>query len=215
MADSGREPANAHLMACLKDMTTRLITVEKKLGAIDTLEKKVSDFEQELQKVWIALDERVKRTAERVSQLEDRLDNADIGTTEIDVRLSEMEKLRDQLKDEVAYIKSQSMRNNLIFTNVPEDNSDENEMVAVTERKLRDHLHEKLQLAKETADAIQFERVHRTPAQRIHGKVRSIVAKFTFFKDRELVRRQWPKLEGTGCHVFEQFPPEVTESVEG
>ncbi|KAH3689494.1 hypothetical protein DPMN_191818 [Dreissena polymorpha] len=43
----------------------------------------------------------------------------------------------------------------------------------------------------------------------IHGKVRNTVAKFTFFKDREMVRKRWKELDGTAYRVFEQFPPEV------
>jgi hypothetical protein len=38
------------------------------------------------------------------------------------------------------------------------------------------------------------------------------VAKFSHFKDRELVRRQAPKtLKGTGFYVQEQFPVEVEQ----
>ncbi|KAH3897116.1 hypothetical protein DPMN_021301 [Dreissena polymorpha] len=58
---------------------------------------------------------------------------------------------------------------------------------------------------------MRFERVHRSPSHPVTGKVRSVVAKFAFFKDREVVRRQWPELKGTPYNVFEQFPPEIQE----
>ena len=90
----------------------------------------------------------------------------------------------------IAYLKSQSMRNNSVFTYIPEDNSSGSEPPEVTERKLRNHLEEKLKIAKETADAMRFERVLRSPSHPVHGKVRNIIAKLTFFKDRELVRKQ-------------------------
>jgi len=115
------------------------------------------------------------------------------------------------LEAKMAYLKAQSMRNNLLFTGIDEDSSSGNEPPTVTERKLREHLIQKLKVARETAEAIRFERVHRTPSQPVRGKVRTIVAKFTFFKDRETVRRQWPELQGTNFSVFEQFPPEVVE----
>ncbi|KAH3740585.1 hypothetical protein DPMN_047291 [Dreissena polymorpha] len=41
------------------------------------------------------------------------------------------------------------------------------------------------------------------------GKTRNIVAKFSYFKDREMVRKKWKELDGTGFTVFEQYPPEV------
>ena len=100
------------------------------------------------------------------------------------------------------------MRNNLVFTGVPET---ENESPETTEKILRKHLSDALKIAQETADTIRFERVHRhrSLAEHSRGKVRSIIAKFTVFKDIEMVRRQWKHLAGTAFNVFEQFPPEV------
>lgn len=104
-------------------------------------------------------------------------------------------------------MKSQSMRNNLIFTNIPESTM---ESAVETEEKIRKHLHEKMKLAKEQADQMGFERVHRK-GQKEPGRIRHIVAKFTLFKDREYVRKQWKTLDGTNYNVFEQFPKEVVE----
>ena len=61
--------------------------------AIDSLERKVLDFESEMKKVWLALDERSKRT-EEVMRLEDKVDSADIGIGLLDSRVSEMDKRR-------------------------------------------------------------------------------------------------------------------------
>ena len=212
MADGGKaEPTLRDVMDCMKGMSERLETMERKLGAIESLERKVVDFEKEMKKVWVALDDRVKRTDERVAKLEDRVDATDIGVGLVDSRVADLEKRRQQLSDDVSYLKAQSMRNNLLFTGIEEDASSGNEPPATTERKLREHLIQKLKVARETVEAMRFERVHRTPSQPVRGKVRTIVAKFTFFKDRETVRRQWPELQGTNFSVFEQFPPEVVE----
>ena len=120
-----------------------------------------------------------------------------------------LEKERESLRDDVAYLKSQSMRNNLVFTNVPEDNAGGNGSGEATERRLLQHLQDALKVAKETADSIRFERVHRSPGYPVPGKVRTIVAKFTYFKDREFVRKQWKELRDTAFHMFKQYPPEV------
>ncbi|XP_052217926.1 uncharacterized protein LOC127835529 [Dreissena polymorpha] len=125
--------------------------------------------------------------------------------------MQQLEKERDTLRDNVSYLQSQSMRNNLIFTGVTEDNSTGNEPPEVTERKLRQHLQDAFKIAHEVVDTIRFERVHRSPGSPISGKVRNIVAKFTFFKERETVRKLWKELDGTLYRVFEQFPQEVIE----
>ena len=211
MAEGGIEPTNRDLMECMNLIRQKLVAVEKKLTAIETLERKVDSFEKELNKIWVSIEDRVKRTDDKVTKVEDRVDSTDIEVAHMASKVSYLEKERNNLKDDVAYLKSQSMRNNLIFTNVPEDNSSGNESAEVTERRLRDHLHEKLKIAKETAESIRFERVHRSPGHPITGKVRTIVAKFTFFKDREMVRNLWKNLSGTRFQMFEQFPPEILE----
>jgi predicted nucleic acid-binding Zn-ribbon protein len=215
MAEGGCEPTNRDLMDCLKAMSVKLSEMDKKLGTIDVLEKKVSDFEKELRKVWVALDDRAKKTEERVRGLEDRVDSVDMETSLLSSRVVALEKQREELRDDLTYIKSQSMRNNLVFTNVAEDNSSGNETYEATEKKLRQHLQDALKISKETAESIRFERVHRTPGQPIVGKVRNIVAKFTYFQDRERVRREWKHLKGTSFHMFEQFPKEVMDKRRG
>ncbi|XP_052812861.1 uncharacterized protein LOC128240302 [Mya arenaria] len=211
MAEGGREPTNKDLMDFMKNMGEKLSVMEKKLNKIETLERKVMDFEKDIKKIWVALEDRVKRTDERVGKLEDKVDSVDVEAAQMADRMATLEKQREELRDDVAYLKSQSMRNNLIFTNIPEDNSTGNESAEVTEDKLRQHLQDTLKLAKETVESIRFERVHRSPGQPVPGRIRNIVAKFTFFKDREVVRRQWKHLAGTGRQMYEQFPPEVLD----
>lgn len=208
---SGNEPTNKDLMDFMKSINDRLASIESKLGTLDVLEKKVTNFEKELSKVWVALGDNTKITNERVNHVENRVDLVDMETVLLSTRVADLEKERDELREDLTYMKSQSMRNNLIFTNIPEESGTDIEAAEVTERKLRQHLQSTLKIAKETADRIRFERVHRTPGHRIPGKTRSIVAKFSFFQDRELVRRQWKELRGTNFHMFEQFPKEVSD----
>jgi hypothetical protein len=72
--------------------------------------------------------------------MEDKIDSTDISSAILAGKVDELEKARDSMREGVSYLKSQSIRNNLIFTNVPEDNSSGNEPTEVTERKLRKHL---------------------------------------------------------------------------
>ena len=213
MADSAREPSNQDILKAIQDntsgITARLDILERRLGILETLEKKVTEFEKDLKKVWVALEDRARRTEDKVSRLEDKVDASEISYTEISSRVSELDRQRQQLSDDVSYLEAQSMRNNLVFFGIQEDNTSGSEPPAVTERKLRDHLHQNMKIAKETVEALRLERVHRMPSQPVAGKVRNIVARFTFFKDRETVRQQWPQLKGTNYFVNEQFPPEV------
>ncbi|XP_052777962.1 uncharacterized protein LOC128215300 [Mya arenaria] len=149
MAEGGREPTNKDLLDCMKKMGEKLCVMEKKLNSIEALERKVTDFEKDLRKLWIALEDRVKRTDDRVNKLEDKVESADVDASVMAERVTMLERQREELRDDIAYLKSQSMRNNLVFTNIPEDNATGSEPADVTEAKLRNHLHETLKIAKD------------------------------------------------------------------
>ncbi|XP_052238670.1 uncharacterized protein LOC127849972 [Dreissena polymorpha] len=157
------------------------------------------------------IEDRVRKVDERVTRIEDTVDGADIHAAQLSERVQELEKQRDTLRDNVTYLQSQSMCNNLIFTGVSEDNSNGSEPSETTEKRLSQHLHDACKVPRDVADSIKFERVHRSPGSPISGKVRNIVAKFTYFKDRESVRKCWKELDGTLHRFFEQFPQDVIE----
>jgi len=118
-----------------------------------------------------------------------------------------LEKERNLLKDEVTYLQSQSMRSNLLFSNIPEVAPGVNEDA---EAVVKVFLVEKMKVAKDAVYQMVMERVHRIGPKQ-HGRCRKIVAKFLQFKDKEFVRKQWKTLEGTPFYVSEQFPREVVE----
>lgn len=68
-----------------------------------------------------------------------------------------------------------------------------------------------MKLAQNIVDDMKFERVHRIGANTDRNRCRNIVAKFSLFKERELVRKQWKPLQGSDYYVREQFPKEVND----
>lgn len=95
------------------------------------------------------------------------------------------------------------MRDNLIFSGIPETPNEDCETV----------LHHFLENKLKIDEFISFERVHcMGKPDEFKTKPRNIIAKFSFFKDREFVRRRAPqKLKSTKIWVNEQFPPEIEE----
>ena len=67
-----------------------------------------------------------------------------------------------------------------------------------------------MKFAQDIVENIKFDSVHRMGPTR-EGINRNIVAKFTFFKERGLVRRNSRFLKNTGLFVYEQFPKEVND----
>jgi len=67
---------------------------------------------------------------------------------------------KTKIKDDINYMQSQTMRNNLIrvFGNIPEET---NETPVRSEQIIKDFIISKLKIAKEEVDNMRFERVHR------------------------------------------------------
>ncbi|XP_053383743.1 uncharacterized protein LOC128549967 [Mercenaria mercenaria] len=101
------------------------------------------------------------------------------------------------------------MRNNLVFTNIPEAPTGTTEDC---EKVLKGFLVEKMKIAQDLVTQIQFDRVHRIGPKRGDLRCRNIIAlKFTLYKEKEYVRKQWKSLSGTRHQVYEQFPKKIVE----
>jgi hypothetical protein len=93
------------------------------------------------------------------------------------------------------------MRDNLIFTGIAEVNGENPEEVIKT------FIQQEINLQQD----FKFERVHRI-GRKQNNKIRPIVAKFSFYKDKETVRRAAPRaLVNKRFGVNEQFPKEIND----
>ncbi|KAK6191073.1 hypothetical protein SNE40_002821 [Patella caerulea] len=106
------------------------------------------------------------------------------------------------------------MRDNLLFFGIEElpDENTENvikefirDKLNIDENVIKEFIRDKLNID----DRISIERCHRL-GTKIRGKNRSIVAKFTYYKDREVVRAAAPaNLKDTHYGIAEQHPAEI------
>ena len=78
-------------------------------------------------------------------------------------------------------MKSRSMRSNLVFYNLPEQEKDDPFAV------LRELLWKTMVIDK--SNEIEIERAHRIGGKRDDGKPRPIVAKFLRYQDKEYIRK--------------------------
>ena len=101
------------------------------------------------------------------------------------------------------------MRDNLVFYNVKEEEKFTEEEKVDTEAVLVEFIKEEMKVKSE----IRFERVHRMgkAKQGTDGSIipAPIVAKFSFCKQREEIRRAAVNLKGSKAGVSEQLSPEI------
>ena len=163
------DASNAVLLEYLKKIDTklgnmdgRISGIEKRLGSLEDVKTKINLIDTELKSLKVTLNDRNRLFDERLNKIEDKVESCDFAVGLVNDRIVTLEKEKDMLKDALVYLQSQSMRNNLVFSNIPEDLSETNE---ITENKVRDFIHNQLKLAKELVDQIAFERVHRNLAE--------------------------------------------------
>ena len=107
----------------------------------------------------------------------------------------------DQMKADILDLKSRSMRDNLLFFNIPE--SQDEDCAAIVTNFCKE-------LHTENAETIRLDRAHRI-GKRQPNKTKPIVVKFNFHQDKENIRKQAKQLKGTNFGTSEQFPREINE----
>ena len=210
-----RGPTNSDIMAILSKMNNKLNQMDERLNTLESLDKRVDGFDKELRKLWLFIESSSKATNEKVDKVETRVSSTEVDLEGARSKIADLEIENIRMKEEVNYMKSQSMRNNLIFGNIDEVPS---EKPAKTEEIIRNFMIEKLKIARDIVNNIKIERAHRMgiATSMINGesrdemkKSRRIVCKFSFFGDREMVRGQSKNVWGTRYYVSEQFPPDI------
>ncbi|CAB4042992.1 Hypothetical predicted protein [Paramuricea clavata] len=125
----------------------------------------------------------------------------------IEEKVGRIEEEKAKLAREIIDMRAHSMRSNLIFYNIREENTP-NEKEEV-ENKIKSLLRDK-ELNSET-EKIEIERAHRLGRNRNGTKPRPIVVKFLRFQDKEMIKRNAYKFKDIGVGISDQFPKEIQE----
>ena len=189
--------------AKITDLDKKISVVDEQVKKLDRVEKKMNTFDKKISDITSNLNRGFEETGRLIEELQSRSDGMEFGLDKLEEALSKVQLENKRLKDEMVDLKSRSMRDNLLFSNIPETT---NETPRDTEKILRDFLKNTVKMDVNIVDNIQFDRVHRIGGSR---SPRVIVAKFNQFQQRQLVREQSKNLRGTNFYINEQYPPEI------
>ncbi|KAL0152180.1 hypothetical protein M9458_051903 [Cirrhinus mrigala] len=140
----------------------------------------------------------------------DILDSIDKRLSLVEILHREFKSLRESLEfsqqqvetlaaENASLRDSVNMRDNLVFSGIPESAEED------AEATVKSFIKTYLKLLEDTVENICFERVHRLGAKKPGApRPRPIVAKFGYFKQKE-------QLKGTDFSVNDQFPKEILE----
>ena len=151
-----------------------------------------------------SMDAKFDRMSTEFSEMKQLFANLQDGVSELKNEVNDVKRQNEQLKCENARLnerlevldkrvddlEGRSKRNNVIIHGIPRT---DNETWQECEETIQDMIKDKLEIAQE----IRFDRVHRVSAK----PNSPIVARMTFFKDKELVLKAKQKLKGSDIFI--------------
>jgi len=134
-------------------------------------------------------------------------ENAALGSvkslTEGMSRISDENK---RIKESIIDLQARSMRDNLVFSGIPEQADEDPELT------VKNYIQNQLKLPGDAVKNITFHRVQRLGGKRPDARrPRPIVAKFEHYQQKVQVRGRRRELRGTDFSVNDQFPKEILE----
>ena len=177
-------------------------SIAEKLDVITDTNKKVTEIQSELKELR-ATAELAHETAEKALQ---RAEEAEQQVTLLHAENTKLKSDMEAIKDRMIRQEAQSRRENLLFDGIQEGND---ETWSDCEEKLYTLFSDKLGV--QNAKQIKFERVHRI-GPKVSGKPRTVIAKFSFYKDREYIWQRRTHLKSTNIWMSEDYPAEVKQA---
>jgi chromosome segregation ATPase len=197
----------------LEDILKRLESIDMRLVKLDEIDRKLSDIDRRVTE----LDQTVKSINHRVRALEDsrqfdsdsidEIKNQQAECVSMQTDIDLLKRQSDAHEKQTLDMQTRSMRDNLMFFNIPEPELQKDEREDCTKTVLN-FCSEHLKMG-DTTD-IKLDRAHRVGAFR-RGSNRPVVAKFNYYKDRERVRKETKNLKGTNFGVSEQYPKTIQD----
>ncbi|KAK7882263.1 hypothetical protein WMY93_028437 [Mugilogobius chulae] len=178
----------------------RLSALDARLSLIEVLHKEFQNLRHSLEYSQQQVD---SLTAENKS-LKVSVDSLTSTLSSVKSQLTAVTTESKAMQETILDLQSRSMRDNMIFSGIPEPSTDD------PEKAVKDFMVNQLKLTPQTVEQITFHRVHRL-GQKLPTatRPRPIIVKFEHFKQKELIQRQGKQLKGTHFGLNDQFPPEI------
>ena len=196
LSDEQYDIADAIHNSLLSVITDQIQDIE--LRADKSIEEKLDEY-----KLTIAY--ALHDHAEQLESLQEENKSIKTQYRILEGRLTRSEKLVEDLSEQLLQTDARSMRDNLVFFNIPEQSSENPEHI------LRDFFADEMQICDADQQGINFDRVHRM-GQYSRGKNRPMVAKFNPYIGKEIVLKHAKNLDKSKKFgVNEQLPRELEE----
>lgn len=172
----------------IKQSVAKIDNVEKTVNKINAklidLENKVSDIDKRVSEVETAssyISSKFESNAVELKTAKDQIKTLKSSCSNLSTKFDLLEKSKENMNSKISDLEFRSMKDNLIFYGVPENNTSPNENCELI---VKDIIKNHLEISPEH---IIVERAHRM-GSKTAGRTRPIVIKFNSYKDRENIR---------------------------
>ena len=177
---------NNDILQYLMIIDSKISAMDKRLSKLDAMEREIANLGAEINKMWTYVYDNINHTKSKLDETQIKVESVEFALGIINDKVTQLQKEKDSLHSDLLYLQSQSMRSSLIFSRLPEE---ENEKPERTEVIVSKFMSDQLKIAEDIVNDIKFEQVQcmgtKSPVMR---DGRNIVAKFSLFKDREMVK---------------------------
>ncbi|KAL4000837.1 signal-regulatory protein delta [Sarotherodon galilaeus] len=188
-------PAGKDIVDILESIDERLSSFDARLSLVEILHREFKSLKESLE----FSQQQVQRLPAENAMLWDSVKSLAKNVTQLNIE-------NKKIKETVINLQARSMRDNLVFSGIPESSRED------PETTVRSFIKTHLKLPEYTVKNIGFDRVHRIGAPKTgSGRPHPIVAKFGHFKQKEQVKSHGRELKGTDFSVNNQFPREILE----
>lgn len=194
-----KQPRREYSAESEEDATTTTIevglleSINNKLAILEILHQDIKDLKSSLE-----------FSQSQIESLQKENNVMHTKLSELTTTINHLQNENKVLKESILDLQCRSMRDNLVFSGIPEQTEDN------PEHAIKDFMHSTLKLPKEIVNNITFHRVHRLGSnnnKNLNSKrPRPIVAKFEHYKQKELVKSKGKELRGTTFGLNDQFP---------
>ena len=182
----------------LKDMQVSMHNMQQSIDTVKDDVKSLKELHEVVKDVKITADNAMKATetnSKEVDRLSNELKKAQQTITVLDACCKN---LNEDLIQQDAY----SRRDNLLFENVPE--SPQEDCCDVMKKLFV----ESLKMDQNTVEQMKIVRCHRLGKPKA-GLTRTMICRFHFFGDRQLIWKQRTNLKGSNLRMKEDFPKQI------
>eukprot|EP00745_Piridium_sociabile_P035534 TRINITY_DN6216_c0_g1_i1.p1 TRINITY_DN6216_c0_g1~~TRINITY_DN6216_c0_g1_i1.p1 ORF type:complete len:347 (-),score=49.22 TRINITY_DN6216_c0_g1_i1:468-1508(-) len=175
------------------DMNSEFATMNTKFESMNNKFDQMSDDVKDVKEMFATLQGEIRNLKDEISELKCENESLKGENNKLNAKLEYVDKKVDDLE-------GRSKRNNIIIHGMPRIG---NETWQDCEDSVREMITDKL----EFSDNVEFDRVHRLSS----NPNSPIVARCTFFKDKDRILRAKQKLKGSQIFVGEDFSFRVRE----